>query len=52
MQTQVGVYMRPGIKICSTMTKNLFTLLFTASKMKWNFVAGVVGVKRLIKKCK
>ena len=32
--------------------KLLFTLLFIAGKMKYNFVLGVVGAKQPIKKCK
>ena len=35
-----------------TMKKILFTLLFIASKMKYNFISWVVGANRSIKKCK
>ena len=34
------------------MKKILFTLLFTAGKMQFNFVSGVVGVKQPTKKRK
>ena len=44
MQRQLGVHMRPEMKVRSAMKKILLKLLFIASKMKWNFVSGVVGV--------
>ena len=41
--------MRPEMKFCFAMKKILFTLLFIAGEMKYNFVSPVVGVNQPIR---
>ena len=41
----------PEMQFYCAMKNFLFTLLFIPGEMKCNFISGVVGVKRPIKKC-